>query len=77
MRNNHFIHYFCSVCGNQLSLAYSTKDNPIRTIEGDNSQEPTGADKLITEILIKPCAICLEPINKLKQAMGLIKCTLG
>ena len=73
MRHNLITHFYCSNCGEQLSLKTEDEANAKpkpRSFAG----EPTGAACIHTGFMVEPCRACIakytEPAKQLASAIS-------
>lgn len=59
----------CAKCGSNLSLSYETPQGAGRYSDG----EPTGAAMVRQVVAVEPCQPCMEPMQKLQEALATLK----
>lgn len=69
MRNHLITKFVCSSCGSALLLSY---DIPKGANNRYSEDEPTGAAMVEKTVAIQPCKKCLEPANKIKDAVKVL-----
>lgn len=55
----------CAKCGSNLSLTYDVPKGAGKYAQG----EPTGADMVQQVVAVEPCAMCLEPLHRMRRAL--------
>lgn len=58
--------FACASCGNLLNLTY---DSPKASVPKYVESEPTGAAMVEAMFLIEPCQTCLQPAQRVREAV--------
>ena len=61
--------FVCAKCGDNLELTYDKPSGAVRHADG----EPTGAAKVEQVVVVEPCRRCLEPLENVRRAIGVLK----
>lgn len=62
------LHVRCAECGTTLNLCYE-KDARKTNQKTTEPTDTTGGIKVEQSLFVEPCKVCLEPLEKMRQAV--------